>query len=514
MHKRAPSNNLLLITFDQLRGDWFDPLFPVVPTPEITKIARNGWTFHRTYTSSPNCIPARMSWATGYHGSQIGVTLPLEIDLPPDSPSIVRDLKQQGWHTALVGKTHLTAHLPGRDLKNEKNRMHALGYDEIIEITGPRATMSVNSILTDVWDKAGLLTLVRNDLTERYGSNEISRSWQVKPTVLPSPLYPDVWVAEEAMKILETLPTEKPWFLWISFPGPHEPFDTPTEWVGRHQNHALPEPIPTPDWIHQLPDTAQLKKRHLQWNGLLPHQDITNFRKDYADHVVLLDEMVGKIMQTLHQRIDFDRTGIAITSDHGDLLGDMEMLYKNCFLEGAVRVPYIFHPPLRETTERGIHTNIPASSLDLIKKTFLRTSQNPEVNKKQMVQDLNIGKYPTGLSTIFSRFAFRSKKNNLLSLGDWVKSLENVVVEFGSEMLYVDESYKIVIDQNGAIQWAIHIANDPFEQYNLIGRDGKVKSPTKQLYNSVENAKREFELRNKTSWKKMNLLPLTNSSSL
>jgi len=92
--------------------------------------------------------------------------------------------------------------------------------------------------------------------------------------------------------------------------------------------------------------------------------------------------------------------------------------------------------------------------------------------------------------------------------------LENVVVEFGSEMLYVDESYKIVIDQNGAIQWAIHIANDPFEQYNLIGRDGKVKSPTKQLYNSVENAKREFELRNKTSWKKMNLLPLTNSSSL
>ena len=123
MHKRAPSNNLLLITFDQLRGDWFDPLFPVVPTPEITKIARNGWTFHRTYTSSPNCIPARMSWATGYHGSQIGVTLPLEIDLPPDSPSIVRDLKQQGWHTALVGKTHLTAHLPGRDLKNEKNQI-------------------------------------------------------------------------------------------------------------------------------------------------------------------------------------------------------------------------------------------------------------------------------------------------------------------------------------------------------------------------------------------------------
>ena len=42
--------NLLLITFDQWRGDWGDPTKPVVKLPRIEKIARDGWINHGLLT--------------------------------------------------------------------------------------------------------------------------------------------------------------------------------------------------------------------------------------------------------------------------------------------------------------------------------------------------------------------------------------------------------------------------------------------------------------------------------
>ena len=117
MAQQNPAN-LLLISFDQWRGDWGDPLAPVVELPALEGLARQGWTAQRCYTSSPHCVPARLSWLTGLEPSQLGVTHNIDTSLPADAPSIVRDLQQQGWHTALVGKTHWTSHDSKRDLRD------------------------------------------------------------------------------------------------------------------------------------------------------------------------------------------------------------------------------------------------------------------------------------------------------------------------------------------------------------------------------------------------------------
>ena len=66
---------------------------------------------------------------------------------------------------------------------------------------------------------------------------------------------------------------------------------------------------------------------------------------DYADHLELLDQQVGELLQALQQRGDASNTAVTVCSDHGELLGDWGLLLKGCFLEGAIRSLFLHRPP-------------------------------------------------------------------------------------------------------------------------------------------------------------------------
>ena len=145
--------NLLLVTFDQWRGDWGDPHHEVVSLTSIRKLATDGWTARRCYTSSPHCVPARFSWITGLEPSQLNITKNVAVNLPGDAPSIVREIQQAGYYTALIGKTHWTRHDKPCDLRENKTLMREIGFDDVIEIAGPRALRRVQCDITEEWRK-------------------------------------------------------------------------------------------------------------------------------------------------------------------------------------------------------------------------------------------------------------------------------------------------------------------------------------------------------------------------
>ena len=77
------------------------------------------------------------------------------------------------------------------------------------------------------------------------------------------PPYPDIWVGEKACSWLrEKGKCEQPWFLWVSFPGPHEPWDTPHPWAGMHQRSSYAS-ITRPDWICRQPLLSECRQREL-----------------------------------------------------------------------------------------------------------------------------------------------------------------------------------------------------------------------------------------------------------
>ena len=330
--------NLLLITFDQARGDWCNPEADFVDLSALKLLSNHGYKYERCYTTSPQCVPARLSWLTGKMPSRIGVTKNMKCSAKKTMPSIFKKLSRSGWHVEIIGKTHWTAHTQGADLRENKNLMNELGINQIKEIGGPRALKMIKCELTDLWERKGINEQYQTDINERYGEGRKVNSWQPKPTCLPKSLYPDIWIADEAIKAIKRLPNQKPWILWVSFVGPHEPFDTPVDWQGKVNEKKIPEPLRNATWIDNMDARIELKKNRQKWQNTFTDQECTNFRIDYANNLKLLDDQIWKILNT---GIDHNKTDIVVTSDHGEMLGDYNMLYKSTFLELAIRVPMI-----------------------------------------------------------------------------------------------------------------------------------------------------------------------------
>lgn len=337
--------NWLLISFDQWRGDWLEQ--PWLHLPHLRRLCSEGWSIQRCYTSSPQCIPARASWLTGMRPSALGVTANQIYTVPADAPSFVRELRDQaGYTTALVGKTHWTPHESGVDLRDNLPLLRQLGFDRVREIAGPRALTVVSCELTDQWQDAGVLESYRRDLEDRYKEGCVHC---VRPSVLPDALYPDLWLTGVALEELAQLPQDRPWLLWVSFPGPHEPFDVPASWRGRFSQGPIPPPVPRPTdpaELHRLaPPGSELARKLARWPDGLPAEAVRDLRADYADHLALLDAQVGELLAALALRPDYAHTAVTACSDHGELLGDWGLLLKGCFLEGATRSLFVHRPP-------------------------------------------------------------------------------------------------------------------------------------------------------------------------
>ncbi len=398
--------NWLLITFDQWRGDWLHQSW--LDLPNLRFLANSGWDVRRCYTSSPQCVPARASWLTGMSPGDLGVTHNKVYTVPNDAPSFVRELRDDyGYVTSLVGKTHWTPHQEGVDLRDNLSLLKDLGFDHVREIAGPRALAILNCELTDLWKKEGVLNKYRNDLEERYRNGCIHT---VRPTVLPDHLYPDIWMTGVALEELSKLPVDQPWFLWISFPGPHEPFDVPSSWRKKNRNALIPSPESRPKDHKKLlelaPIGSELYRKLARWPDGIPAKPLIDLREDYVDHLGLLDSQVGEILRALFKRDDATRTAISVCSDHGELLGDWGLLLKGCFLEGAIRTLFIHRPP---------------KGRNLIKRLW-------QPSKK-----------PYGLTQLLWASALNIRKQDNISFGSYLRNTnQKVLIEFGTEKLTIN----------------------------------------------------------------------------
>ena len=62
--------------------------------------------------------------------------------------------------------------------------------------------------------------------------------------------------------------------------------------------------------------------------------------------IELIDDNVGRMLESLERSGQRDETIVIFMSDHGEMLGDHGLLLKGCrFYEGAVRVPLIIFWP-------------------------------------------------------------------------------------------------------------------------------------------------------------------------
>jgi choline-sulfatase len=356
--------NILLIFPDQHRADVMGCAGnPVAQTPNLDKLASEGVFFGRCNTNSPLCMPARVSFITGQYVSEHGVWSN-NISGNEKGPSHVRSIKDAGYHTAVLGKTHLYTH--GRHhTEDEKHILEDWGYADIHELTGPLASRRMGSPYTDYLERLGLLEIHRKYVTG-YGSvlrDNIPWDYPVCP--LPTEAHLDSYTGREAVKWLQNFQGGKPFYYQVCFPGPHDPYDAPAEFRARYRLEDLPLGITDPPKEPMSPLVSYFVNAYQNRTGI---QNWTTeqrklFKQGYYGKLTLIDYWIGEIMKALKQRNLLDNTWIIYTSDHGDMLAERCLLQKMVFFEEAQRIPCIIRPP---SGIKGWKSNALTDQLDIV----------------------------------------------------------------------------------------------------------------------------------------------------
>ncbi|MXY56634.1 MAG: sulfatase-like hydrolase/transferase [Gammaproteobacteria bacterium] len=427
--------NILFLMTDQQRWDAMSCAGDWVETPALDRIAAEGVRFTQCVTTTPICIPARVTLATGRYPHNNAVWNNLQYTMPPDAPTWMRAIRDLGYRTSLFGKTHLHPHQG--DLREREHLLNAYGLDDIDEIGGPRASAQVMSHMTAGWEAKGLLEAYREDYAERFAN----KPHVVRPSVLPLEDYIDVYVGQQAKRYLENYNRDEPWCCWVSFGGPHEPWDAPEPFASMYDPEAMPAPVARPVDDRPRP-RGWLDDRIEHGSPTFEPGDEAAMRANYAGNVTLIDDQIGQILAVIEERGELDNTVIGFTSDHGELNGDWGLIYKMVFLDGSVRVPMLVRTP--------------------------ETAKNGGVVSDVLVENCDLG--PTLTELAGGELTHRQFARSLCpALGGNGEHRDTVTSEFRGEFMLMTRDWKMALNDDGQCYLLFDRNDDPRETRNLAG---------------------------------------------
>jgi arylsulfatase A-like enzyme len=423
--------NILFIMCDQLRADALGCTGDWVRTPNIDRIARNGIRFTNCVTNSPVCLPARISLAMGLYPHNTSVWDNCPFELPEGTPTWMAAIRNAGYRTSLFGKSAL--HRRGPDIRKFEYVLNSYGLDDVDEIRGPRASTETICHMTTRWESLGLLKAYRKDLQERTGENKTL----IRPSPLPLAEYYDVYVGQRAREYLRDYNRAAPWFCWVSFAGPHEPWDTPEPYASMYRPEDMPEPLKRPPLRDRGPH-GELDQRFAESREKIANA--RELRANYAGKVTLIDDQVGEILKEIEARGESKRTVILFTSDHGEMNGDYGLIYKSNFLNPAVRIPLIVSmSETKKSADAGKSFNHPAELFDV--GPTLTDLAGAKINYRQFARSLAP--------------AVAEHRNFALS-------------EFKHEMMYLDRDWKLMLNRDGEPYRLFKVKTDPHETNDLV----------------------------------------------
>lgn len=349
--------HVLLITADELRPDALGCYGNEgIGTPHIDHLADEGTRFDEAYTVSPWCLPARASLVTGLFPHNSGAFTNYRGwagRLDPDLPNLYTLLGDAGYTTAHVGKCHYAPvpfeeRVEGETASYDRYDRYyrGLGMDHLIL----QDDKQVSTWFADDYSRA----LATAGYRERY-REAIFQDNNRKVFTFPGPeeWHPDAWVGDRAVEFIENYDRTDPLFTWVSFSGPHYPFDPPEHYLDAVDMDKVP-----PRRVSESEFTDSSKIHYGSYHGAetirrVDANGVADATKDLSDdywnelqrhyyaNVALIDNRVGKVVDAARSKLG-QNTLIVFLADHGEMLGDHSLWGKhNCAYEPVWRIPLI-----------------------------------------------------------------------------------------------------------------------------------------------------------------------------
>ena len=412
--------NFLFIITDQHRADHLGcGGNAIVQTPNIDSIATKGTSWDRFYAANPICMPNRASIMTGRMCSAHGVRHN-GIPLSKDHTTFVELLRDAGYRTGLIGKSHLQCFTglpatnrfepaeglvaPSRHLRDAiKNNRHTPEYDlevapqwdrplaertggdfygfEHVEVVADHGDQACGDYL--LWarqQRRDFDSLVGPENSLPDNRFNAPQAWR---TAVPEELYATSWIADRSEAWLSNgAANDKPFFLQMSFPDPHHPFTPP----GRYWSMYDPADIPLPASFGQgdLPPIRAMREalekgtdaRHSQNPFAVTEVEARSIIALTYGMITMIDDAIGRVLNRLDSLGLAEDTVVIFTSDHGDYMGDHGLMLKLLLhFQGIIRVPFVWHDP--KSRSRGQVDGGLASSIDIAPTILARAGIQP-----------------------------------------------------------------------------------------------------------------------------------------
>jgi arylsulfatase A-like enzyme len=340
--ERRQQPNILWICTDQQRYDTIHALGNShIRTPNLDRLVAQGVAFTHAHCQSPICTPSRASFLTGMYPSTIHACINGNDHWDEAAPLIAKTLADTGYGCALAGKFHLSsamAHEPELRPKDD-------GYRRFWYSHAPHQGIGKGNQYTD-W-----LTSIGQDykkLKKKYG-------------YIPAQWHQTTWCADRAIEFMKE-ERKDPWLCSVNIYDPHGPFDPPQEYVDRFDIESLPKPL-----FRESDLAAQQRLAGIMFQGKVKrpaYPDAKLTLAKYWAQIELIDENVGRMLETLEETGQRENTVVIFTSDHGEMAGDHGLNKKGCrFYEGLVRVPLVFSWPKR--FKEGLRSDALVELLDI-----------------------------------------------------------------------------------------------------------------------------------------------------
>lgn len=306
--------NIVLLMTDQQRAGLTAGEGGPDTMPRLDALLAGGVRFDRAYTSSPACVPARTSLLTGRFPSAHHVRQNSTGRFAHYATDLLDLLRGAGYALHFSGKPHM--HPEAEDFDSF--------HGPFLHDGGPQA--GEEHVAFDTW------------------LSELDHSVSAEPTPFPVESQLPYRIVDGAIDAIADDEGDQPFFLWLSFPEPHNPYQVPEPYFSMFDEAEVPERLVGPEalprlgwryrWLHQL-----IEEKRPGYD-----QEWRRYRANYLGMLRLIDDQIGRLLDHLGERVE--NTVFLFVSDHGDYFGDYGLQRKGAGMPDALmRIPLAISGP-------------------------------------------------------------------------------------------------------------------------------------------------------------------------
>ena len=288
--KKPP--NILFILSDDHRWDAMSCMgHPVIKTPHMDRLAREGVLFSNAFVTTSLCSPSRASFLTGQYAHNHGVKNNLT---PWDNNNVtfLELMKKAGYSTGFIGKWHMPGQFP--DLR---------GLDKFVSFTadGGQGRYFNCPLIVDGKETPSKKEYITEELTD----------------------YANEFITDHK---------DDPFCLYLSHKAAHALFAPSAKFKHVYDGLDLPMPPESDSWVGLT-------------NGNLFPSPFKQLYRNYLACLTELDHHIGSVLENLDELGIADNTIVVYAGDNGHFWGEHHLNDKRWHYEESIRIPFIVRYP-------------------------------------------------------------------------------------------------------------------------------------------------------------------------